>query len=114
MKPPPFRTCAFFPFPSQPIVRYYQQLVRFQRVAVPAGTTVTATLPLKVSDLAAWNDQQGGYLPGKRGWSLGRPGETAIYTLMAGLHAAECGVGGAGPAGCDLPSTTIQIDVPAE
>ena len=99
------------------VIRYYQQLVRYERVHVAAGATVTVTLPLKIADLAYWDDKEAGYLPGRRGWALGRPGRTAQYVLMAGLSAAEC-TGSYGtsakPSGCDLPSTTISFEVAAE
>ena len=99
----------------QPMIRYYQQLLRYARVLVPASRTITVTLEAAVKDLAAWDDKEGGYLPGHRGWSLGRPGENSTFTLMAGLHAAEC-TGGYGtaakPSGCDLPSVSITVSVP--
>lgn len=57
-----------------PVIRYYQQLVRYEKVHVAAGATITVSLPLKISDMAYWDDKEGGYLPGKRGWALGRPG----------------------------------------
>ena len=101
-----------------PVIRYYQQLVRYEKVHVAAGATITVSLPLKISDMAYWDDKEGGYLPGKRGWALGRPGvihpsrtsagaprerphvslagmagTNVTYHLMAGLSAAECNGG---------------------
>ena len=100
---------------SAAVIRYYQQLVRFARVHVAASSTTTVRLPLKIADLAYWNEHEEGYLQGKRGWSLGRPGKRATYVLMVGLSAAECtGAYGtsAKPSGCDLPGVRISVDVP--
>eukprot|EP01050_Picozoa_sp_SAG11_P023424 SAG11_NODE_4704_length_1797_cov_1.630742_2_plen_238_part_00 len=38
------------------VIRYYSQLVRFVRVHVGAGATTTVTLPLKIADLAYWDN----------------------------------------------------------
>jgi len=81
-----------------PVIRYQQQLVRYAKVAVPAGTTVTVRMKVKVSDMAFFDGKEAKTLPGKPGWSLG-PLPTS-FTLMAGESAGEGG---------DLPSMRITV-----
>ena len=68
-----------------PVIRYYTQLVRFKRVYVPAGGSISVQFQLRIRDMAFWNNQEDGHLTGARGWSLGSaPGN---FTLTAGLQA---------------------------
>ena len=90
------------------MIRYYCQLVRFARISIDASATKTVKIPLKIQDLAYWDNDEEGYL-GKKGWRLGRPGMRTTYNVMAGLQAPEC----TGSGSCDLPGVQISFDVPA-
>lgn len=58
------------------VIRYYSQLVRYERVHVAASATRTVKIPLKVADMAYWDNNEEGVL-GKKGWQLGRAGKRA-------------------------------------
>ncbi len=59
--------------------RPWKQLASFARVAVPAGQTVTARLPLRIADLRHWEGGDNGH------WVV----DSGDYTILVGKDAAD-------------------------
>ena len=59
--------------------RPYKELKSFARVRVPANTTVTAQLPLRIQDLRRWEGGENGK------WVI----DSGEYTILVGKNAAD-------------------------
>jgi beta-glucosidase len=60
-------------FPGSKVARPAKALKGFKRIHVPAGKSVTVTLPLKAEDLKYWNEKQHSFVlePGEAGLMIG-------------------------------------------
>ena len=91
---------------TAPVIRYIQQLLRYKRVVLDPGLSMVVEFEVVVRDMAYWNNQEDGYLPGEVGWQLGTKGRLSTFFLMVGLSAAEC----QGPNACDLHSAQLNVN----